>query len=459
MLFNWPPGNYFFLQTTPTYKRIRGPNPLKKEAMRNKNSNIPKMDNPMKKILVLAISVLMLQIAYAHEEKVIDPGITPDSFLWGLDKALDNLNLLLTFNPAEKARKGIEIARERLEEVKVMAEQNKLEAAEKGKEEQLKILSKVKQNIADIKEENATKQIQEEIEIEKELEEHEDEVKEVSDNLKIKIEVKGALNEQQKALLNSLLSSLENKTSEVKVEIKNKKDETKIKIKAETGKSEKDVEDEIEHIEEEQGLASIKKEHATEEIDNTKENIDDLEKELQEHKSEGHVANETPITTLIDNAKEKISNAEEAFKANNFGEAFGQANAAEQLIKNAKRILEKTVERFEEEEKGHEIEEKQEIEVEIKDGEAKIKVEIGSAKLKFTMETTNKNAIIQEISERTGLSIDEVAKLAKFEEQKGEVGEAKEKKIKIEINETKEKAEIEEKTRVKGKEDKDKEED
>ena len=74
-----------------------------------------------------------------------------------------------------------------------------------------------------------------------------------------------------------------------------------------------------------------------------------MEKELQEQKLKGHVANETPITTLIDNAKEKLSKAEEAFKANDFGEAFGQANAAQQLIKNAKRILEKIVEGFEEE--------------------------------------------------------------------------------------------------------------
>lgn len=430
MLFNWPPGNYFFLQTTPTYKLIRGPNPLKKEAMRNKNSNIPEMDNPMKKILALIVAILLLQIAYAHEEEIVDPGVTPDSFLWGLDKALDNLNLLLTFNPAEKAKKGIEIARERLEEVKIMVEENKIEAAAKGKDEQVKLLSKVRESISGIKEENATKQIEEEIEIEQELEEHEEEVEEASNKLKIKIEVKGTLSEEQKALIDSLLTAIQNKASEVKIEIKNKKDKTKIEIKQKTGKSEKEIEDEIEEIEEEKGLADIKERKAAEEINGAKEDLAELEEELQEHKSEGHVANETPITTLMDNAREKLAKAEEEFKANDFGEAFGQANAAEQLIKNAEKILEKTVERFEEEE------EKQEIEVEIKDEEAKIKVEIGNAKLKFTMETTDKNAIIQEIAERTGLSIDEVTELAEFEDEKGKVGEAKEKKIKIERNES-----------------------
>lgn len=391
----------------------------------------------MKKILALVVFVFLIQIAYAHEEKVVDPGVTPDSFLWGLDKALDNLNLLLTFNPAEKARKGIEIARERLEEVKVMAEANNLEAAEKGKNEQVKVLTKVKKSISDIKEENATKQIEEEIEIERELEEHEEEVEEVSNKLKIKIEVKGTLSEEQKALIDSLLSTLKNKTGEVKVEIKNKKDKTKIEIKQKTGKSEKEIVDEIESIEEKKGLADIKKEKALEEIEDAKEDLRELEDELQEHKSEGHVANETPITTLMNNAREKLAKAEEAFKTNDFGEAFGQANAAGQLIKNAERILEKTVEKFEEKEEKHEMEEKQEIKVEIEDGKAKVKIDIGDVKSKFTLDTTEKNAIIQEISTRTGLSIDDVTKLAKFEEEKEEQ-EVEKKKGGMQRSETKE---------------------
>ncbi len=181
------------------------------------------------------------------------------------------MNLLLTFNSAERVRKGIEIARERLEEVNVMVEENKLNAAEKAKDAQLNVLSMVKNSISDIKDANSTKQIEEEIEIEKELEEHEEEVEEVSNKLKVKIEIKGALDEQQKALISSILSSIQNKTGEVKIEIKNKKDKTKIKI--ETGKSEKEVEDE-------KGLFDIKKEEAMEEIKDAKENLQELESKI-----------------------------------------------------------------------------------------------------------------------------------------------------------------------------------
>ncbi len=359
--------------------------------------------------IIALLIVLILPNVSAHEP--VDPGVTPDSFLWGIDKALDNLNLLLTLNPTNKAMKGITIARERLEEIKVMTEENKIDKAEKAKNEHIKLLSKVKQSISEIEEENSTMQIEQEIEIEREIEEHEEEVEELSTNLKIKIEVKGNLSEEQKALIESILSALENKTGEVKIEIKNKKESTKIKIKIETGKSDEEIEEEIEGIEEEKGLSDIKKEKAIEEIEDTKEDLEELEKELQERKAEGNVTNETSITTLIDNAKEKISKAEEALQNNDFGEAFGQANAAKQLIENAERVLENTVKKFEDEEK-------REIEVEIKDNKAKIEIEIRGVKSEFILETIDKNAIIEEIAERTSLSVEEVTKLAKFEEEK-----------------------------------------
>src|SRR3989344_3707997 len=101
----------------------------------------------MKRFIIgILLMVLILPIVNA-QQPTEDPGVTPDSFLWGLDKALDNLNLLLTFDKGEKAKKGIEIARERLLEVKSMVEENKLEAAENAKEEYGKNLLKVKRNI------------------------------------------------------------------------------------------------------------------------------------------------------------------------------------------------------------------------------------------------------------------------------------------------------------------------
>lgn len=392
----------------------------------------------MKKInIVFLLSVILaLPIANSQQQVRGDTGITPDSFMWGLDKALDQLGLLLTFDKGEKAKKGIEIARERLLEVREMVEANKLEMAEKAKEEHGKALANVKQRVKEVEKDNATEEIEEIIEIEKELEWHENDVEDIDTELKFKMEINGEATEEQKALISLFLISLKEQAGKAKIEIKSKKDKIKTRIKAETGKSEKEIEDDLVGIEEKKGLTGIKTEKAAEEIEGAKEDLGELEEELQENKAEGHIADEKPITELIGNAKKRISNAEDAFKSNDFGEAFGQANAAHQLIGNAERILEKVVEKFEEEE---EDEEEREIEVETEDGKSKIKVEIGDEKLKFTMETTDKNAIIQEIAAKTGLSIDEVTKLAKFEEEKQ--GKAEGKKVKTE---TEEEAEIKE---------------
>ena len=213
----------------------------------------------MKRIVVILLMILILPIVNAQQttQPAEDAGVTPDSFLWGLDKALDNLNLLLTFDKGEKAKKGIEIAKERLLEVREMMEENKLEAAEKAKEEHGNLLNKVKESVQELEKDNSTEQIEEELEIEKELKEHEDDVEEVNTELKIKIKIEGAITEEQKALINSLLDSLKGQTGEVKIEIKNKKDKTKIKIKQETGKSDEEIEDEIEGLEEEIGLEEV----------------------------------------------------------------------------------------------------------------------------------------------------------------------------------------------------------
>ncbi len=366
-----------------------------------------------KNILVTLILLTIFMLPLSSSKTTEDPGVTPDSFLWGLDKALDQLNLLLTFNEGEKATKGLEIARERLLEVKAMIEENKLEAAEKGKDAHGKTLVKVKESIASLEEDDSIQEIEKIVEIEKELEEHEEEIEQKSGELKIKIEIKGQISQEQKDLINSILSSLENKTGEVEIEIENKKNKTKIKIKQETGKSEEEIEEEIEEIEEEKGLTAIKKERATEQIEDAREEIvEAVEEKLskQENKFPGINAAEN----LISEAKSKLETAEEAFRDEDYGKAFGQANAAESLAKNAQRILEDE----DMEEEGLEIE------VEIKDEKAEIEVESGEEEWEFELATTNLDNIINEISARTGLSVEEINGVIKVEiEDEEEVDE------------------------------------
>ena len=74
---------------------------------------------------------------------------------------------MLAADPEAKAVKGLEIARERLLEVKAMAEAKNLPALEKAQNEHSKILLKVKENIKSMVDDDPEAQLENELKIEK----------------------------------------------------------------------------------------------------------------------------------------------------------------------------------------------------------------------------------------------------------------------------------------------------
>lgn len=79
----------------------------------------------MKKALVLIISLIMISSVFAQE--LPGAGITPDSWLYGLDKAFERIQLLLTFDRASKAKLHLQFASERLAEANEMVRRGKPE--------------------------------------------------------------------------------------------------------------------------------------------------------------------------------------------------------------------------------------------------------------------------------------------------------------------------------------------
>ena len=91
------------------------------------------------KILTTILMLLLVPLALALEPEV-EAGITPDSSFYGLDIFFDNLRVAFTTNVAEKARVRLEIAQERVAEMKQMAQENKLQSQEKARvQERLQI--------------------------------------------------------------------------------------------------------------------------------------------------------------------------------------------------------------------------------------------------------------------------------------------------------------------------------
>ena len=357
-------------------------------------------------VVFLAFLVSLSPFAVAQADTV-PAGTTPDSFLYGLDVALDQIKLLLTFDNAEQARVGLSIARERLSEVREMALQNKVEAMKRGQAEHRNSLAAVRASVSDLSRINSTQEITEEIEIEKELEEHDEEVETVSQEIEVKIKIRGNITVEQQALIDSVLSRLQNVTGEVKVDIKAKKGLTKIKIKQETGEDDEEIDREIRRIEHKKGLTELRLRKVVERMEDARNAIGEAEEKLI-LAQQGNLTVPSSVESLLEQANRRFSSAEQALNETNLGEAFGQATAAERLAGNAERQLERLLE-------GDEDEQEVEIEAELKEDGARVEVKVRDRKLRIMIPTTDRNEIISHIADKTGLSKNEVERLLKIQ--------------------------------------------
>lgn len=85
----------------------------------------------MKKLAAVAAVLLMLGGAAAQSSNLPDPGITPDSIFFGLDRAYESLSLALASGDA-KAEIRLKFAEERLAEAQKLSDSNRSKAADKS---------------------------------------------------------------------------------------------------------------------------------------------------------------------------------------------------------------------------------------------------------------------------------------------------------------------------------------
>ncbi|MDD5702808.1 MAG: DUF5667 domain-containing protein [Dehalococcoidales bacterium] len=77
---------------------------------------------------VIMVSLLFGGTAYAQDEELPDPGITPDSPFYFFDTLGKNIGMFFAFGPEAKVRKALEYAEERLAEANAMALKNREKA-------------------------------------------------------------------------------------------------------------------------------------------------------------------------------------------------------------------------------------------------------------------------------------------------------------------------------------------
>ena len=88
-------------------------------------------------ITILAITFCFGGVAYAQESEATlpEPGTTPDSPFYFMDKWGKQISLAFTFNAGEKAQKALSYADERMAEINAMMNQNKIKAANQAANE------------------------------------------------------------------------------------------------------------------------------------------------------------------------------------------------------------------------------------------------------------------------------------------------------------------------------------
>lgn len=94
-----------------------------------------------KTIILVACTFLMFGLASAQDLQQ-DAGITPDSPLWGLDKALEQIMYRIS-SQENKAIYGLKIAEERLSEIQLMNNLNSSEGVQLAEKERQRILNRL----------------------------------------------------------------------------------------------------------------------------------------------------------------------------------------------------------------------------------------------------------------------------------------------------------------------------
>jgi hypothetical protein len=72
----------------------------------------------MKRVALALLLVVLLAGTVSAKVTLPDAGVGPGSLWWGVDRALENINMILTFDRAERIRIGLSVAEERIAEAK-----------------------------------------------------------------------------------------------------------------------------------------------------------------------------------------------------------------------------------------------------------------------------------------------------------------------------------------------------
>lgn len=193
----------------------------------------------MKKFIgvIFGVMLLLSAVAIAQEKQRESVGIKPDSAFYFLDRWEKSISLAFTSGNDAKIEKRLEIAKERLNEAKLMAEKGDVKSMRKAEAEHALELEKVREGVSKSDDNDSTKSLEKKLELETRIREHSASV----DELKAIVKVQGGLTDDQKNQILAIVESMKGKSGQVEIEVENGKERIKIKIKQETGKTDDQI--------------------------------------------------------------------------------------------------------------------------------------------------------------------------------------------------------------------------
>jgi len=273
------------------------------------------------KLMTFAIFSMLLISSFVLAEEgteveIEDAGTTPGSVFHGLDRAMERINLALTFNKVKRAEKALRIAEERLAELNALAENNESEYIEKSRLYHERSLERVRAAIEGMEsngdEDKARNALERITALEDRILDHQEKVSAIKARI---LERQGdRMSEEQIVHLEEIFVRMENRTFDLEVNLIKKKDNVRLKYKVISEKTDEEIEELLENFEEREGFKEHKLIRAKREIARANIALDLFEKRVHEN-------NVTEFDEQINEMRDKIAEAKLAFEAGDYKQA------------------------------------------------------------------------------------------------------------------------------------------
>lgn len=253
------------------------------------------------------------------EVELEDAGVTPDSPLYGLERAMERLRVAFTAGNAAKAKLKMKYAEERLAEAEEMADEDNVEAAEEAQEAHDEEIADVEELVEDLEtngdEESAEEALEDVTEIQDAIETHSQKVARVKNRILERKAAAGNMSEEQLAHLREVFDKIIAKSQEMEAKMEQKRENvrTKLKVLGELSDEElAELDDKIRERIEKRNREKIPGE-------------DDEEDEVEdEEEDEVEVEDESEDEEESEEDEESESEEEESETGNQVGQQAGQ---------------------------------------------------------------------------------------------------------------------------------------